>query len=341
MNVLVFSTICFIGTVFPPSISFGQLKAPDSLYFAKSKAIEIISSPSKLAGVPSLEERAIALTSAVQGYLELNTTYRLTSQDLQQMMSAALLTENPSALTEATRNMVLQSGHSVEEVVQDSRAFTQQVYNTSVPMPKQGMPMHTEYQRLLGESDSLVVVAKMQLEWQSIVFIESLIRSDIDFRTFVKEYLFKDSSQLPKRNSNLGRYTEMPLGKLLAMKAIDSAHFTALYEYIKEEGFPGVSKAGYHAHSMWLLMWHSVALLNEEDLAVQAKYVDMWKYLLPIFYENSLNGEFTHGRYQRFHNFLITVSRDILNLKTSPILRSFTITIDCFEMAKYSAKLKE
>lgn len=323
MNVLVFSTICFIGTVFPPSISYGQMKAPDSLYFAKSKVIEAISSPSKLAGVPSLEERVIALRSAVQGYLELNTTYRLTSQDFQKLMSAALLTENPSALTEATRNLVLQSGNSVEEMVQESRAFAQQVYNTSVPILKEGMPMHTEYQRLLGESDSLVAVAKMQLDWQSIVFIQSLIRSDIDFRTLVKEYLFKDSSQLPKGNSNLGRYTEIPLGKLLAMKAIDSAHFTALYEYIKEEGFPGVSKAGYHAHSMWLLMWHSVALLNEEDLAVQAKYVDMWKYLLPIFYENSLNGEFTHERYQRFHNFLITVSKRYLKPEYISFFESF------------------
>ena len=168
MNVLVFSTICFIGIVFPPSISYGQMKAPDSQYFAKSKVIEAISSPSKLAGVPSLEERVIALRSAVQGYLELNTTYRLTSQDFQKLMSAALLTENPSALTEATRNMVLQTGQPVEEIVNDYRTRTQQVYNASVPNLKEGMPMHTEYQRLLEESDSLIAVAKMQLDWQSM-----------------------------------------------------------------------------------------------------------------------------------------------------------------------------
>ena len=86
----------------------------------------------------------------------------------------------------------------------------------------------------------------------------------------------------------------------------DSVNLTRLYNYLQSNPFPGESTAGIWSARLWQSMRHCSSLLLSQDKDNKEKYLRQWKYILPIAYVSSLNGEFYAPRYAYVHYSLMT-----------------------------------
>ena len=126
----------------------------------------------------------------------------------------------------------------------------------------------------------------------------------MEYRMMLPGGIFKDSVQLAMPQYRDQRW--LPAGKVMGRDVVDSMHFTKLYEFIKEKGFPGQSRTGCYVDMMWFTMRHALGLLTAQNPASKEKWLGMWKYLVPILYENAQTGEYPRDWYQYVHKDLIS-----------------------------------
>lgn len=292
---------CFFY-LFAPTYLNAQGNSPDSLYFSQTKIASSISARYSLKNIDDTLVRRKLIDSGLAIYKNLDKKYFFQNVDIDEYLDLSYRAQNSNGFISAYRRKVMASAYDYKKVIS--------AFKGKEIVPNQEFAK--TLQQMERESDSLVKVAKMRLNWDDIVLIMSMWTSDIEFRMYASDYLFKDSIGLPTYylETHGKRTIDLSLGKIIGFERLDSVHICTLYSYVKENGFPGERRAGMYSSFIWVILRHGMGLLGRKDASVSQAFLEKYKYLIPIAYEYAQKGEYTRVRYNYVHKDLLEITKE-------------------------------
>ncbi|MBS1775204.1 MAG: hypothetical protein JSS64_02870 [Bacteroidetes bacterium] len=316
----------FIVLVFFVETSNAQ---KDKAYFSNLNKTDSLASPSVLKNIPTPQARINHINRVIEDYLALNKKAKLDCGSSNILTILSLLAYHSKGLAAGVSRQVELLALPVDSILSDGRqvvkqryAFMADVFNEQI----EKHPFRKVILQLQRQSDSMVRLAKVKLDWQAILLLSNLAQSDMDFRVVLPEEIFKDTLYIPAflPSKTPSRFF-LPAGKWLGMKSIDSAHFTAIFDYIQGNGFPGESKTGCYCYRMWPILLHSAGLLAVYDSASRFDFVQKWKILIPILHTNTIQGEFPTGWYKYIYEGVLNESEEYLDKNTTNYFAAYKI----------------
>ena len=279
---------------------------PDRKYFKEVKSIDSLVSVEK---IRDYKAHTAQLNSAVNRLVALGTEYRLTIQEVFILTNLSLIVGHPKGLELGVRQQVLAGAGSPEKVMNSSKLFIKEVYKIDVDKDIQPTTaMNQAVANLIRDGDKLKSAARQKLDLDAIALIMELFTRDDQVRS-IESYVFKDSSGFDFRSPQYPTNVRYPMGRWIAYEMADSVNLSKLYNYLQTNPFPGQTVAGVWSGRLWMMLRHCSGLLQCQDKANLDKYLKQWKYILPIAYRSSLNGEFYASSYAYVHYSLMEMTK--------------------------------